>query len=33
MVELAIFHCKCKFGNVKMHARTPPDLDLYPTMN
>jgi hypothetical protein len=29
MVELVIFHYKCRFGNVKMLARSPPDLDLY----
>lgn len=33
MVELAIFDCKCKFGNVKMLARTPPNLDLYLIVN
>ncbi len=29
MVELTIFHCKCRFGNVRMPTRTPLDLDMY----
>jgi hypothetical protein len=33
MVELAIFHCKCRFGNVRMPTRTPLDLDMYLEIN
>jgi hypothetical protein len=33
MVEVIIFHCKCRFGIVKMPTKTPWDLDLYPAMD
>ncbi len=33
MVELAILHCKCGFGNGRMFVRTPPNLDLYPIVD
>jgi hypothetical protein len=29
MVEIKKFHCKCRFGIVRMFTRTPPNLDLY----
>jgi hypothetical protein len=29
MVELTIFHCRCRFGNVRIHASIFLDLDLY----
>ncbi len=32
-MELAIFHCKCSFGNVKMSIKTPIGLDLYPRVD
>lgn len=32
-MELAIFHYKCSFGNVKMSIKTPIGLDLYPRVD
>ncbi len=29
MGKITIFHCKCRFGIVKMLARPRPNLDLY----
>jgi hypothetical protein len=33
MVETTIFHCKCRFGTLRMPTRTPRDLDLYPVVD
>jgi hypothetical protein len=33
MEEIEIFHCKCRFGNVRMAIRTLGNLHLCPTMD
>ncbi len=33
MLDTRVFHCKYRFGTMRMFARIPRDMDLYPTMD